>query len=131
MIKVEYQSYIKAISSRIPQERIFTDTLRRLAYGTDGGFYRLEPQVVVRVVGEEEMQLCLREAASRKLPVTFKAAGPSLPGQTISDSILLMASEGWEDYEVLDEGDKIRLQPGNCRRKGQPHSRPVRTQVRT
>ena len=112
MIKVEYQSYIKAISSRIPQERIFTDTLRRLAYGTDGGFYRLEPQVVVRVVGEEEMQLCLREAASRKLPVTFKAAGTSLSGQTISDSILLMASEGWEDYEVLDEGDKIRLQPG-------------------
>jgi len=83
-----------------------------LAYGTDGGFYRLEPQVVVRVSNEKEMQLCLREASSRKLPVTFKAAGTSLSGQTISDSILLMANEGWEDYEVLDEGQKIRLQPG-------------------
>jgi D-lactate dehydrogenase len=112
MIKVEYQDYVKAISNRIPQERIFTDTLRRLAYGTDGGFYRLEPQVVVRVADEEEMQICLREASFRKLPVTFKAAGTSLSGQAISDSILLMASEGWEDYEVLDEGDKIRLQPG-------------------
>jgi len=112
MVEVEYQIYIKAISTRIPQERIFTDTLRRLAYGTDGGFYRLEPQVVVRVLDEEEMQLCLREAASRKLPVTFKAGGTSLSGQTISDSILLMASEGWEDYEVLDGGNKIRLQPG-------------------
>ena len=67
---------------------------------------------MVRVADEKEMQLCLREAASRKLPVTFKAAGTSLSGQAISDSILLMASEGWEDYEVLDEGDKIRLQPG-------------------
>ncbi len=112
MIKADYQKYVEALSALIPDERIFTDTLRRLAYGTDGGFYRLEPQVVVRVSNEKEMQLCLREASSRKLPVTFKAAGTSLSGQTISDSILLMANEGWEDYEVLDQGQKIRLQPG-------------------
>ncbi len=112
MINAEYQNYVEAISTLISDERIFTDTLRRLAYGTDGGFYRLEPQVVVRVSNEKEMQLCLREASSRKLSVTFKAAGTSLSGQTISDSILLMANEGWEDFEVLDEGQKIRLQPG-------------------
>ena len=112
MIKAEYQGFVSAISCRIPDERIFTDTLRRLAYGTDGGCYRLEPQVVVRVMAEDEMQFCLQEAAVRKLPVTFKAAGTSLSGQTISDSILLMAAEGWEDYEVLDGGRKIRLQPG-------------------
>jgi D-lactate dehydrogenase len=112
MINAEYQNYVKAISTLIPEERIFTDTLRRLAYGTDGGFYRLEPQVVVRVSNEKEMQFCLREASSRKLPVTFKAAGTSLSGQAISNSILLMANEGWEDYEVLEDGQKIRLQPG-------------------
>lgn len=118
MIKVEYQSYIKAISTHVPENRIFTDTLRRLAYGTDGGFYRLEPQVVVRVLDEEEMQLCLREAASRKLAVTFKAGGTSLSGQAISDSILLMASEGWEKYEVLDGGGQNSLAAGNYRGKG-------------
>ena len=112
MIKHPYQQYVESISSLIPEQRIFTDTLRRLAYGTDGGFYRLEPQVVVRVLNEAEMQLCIRTAASMKLPVTFKAAGTSLSGQTISDSILLLASEGWEEYEVLEDGKKIRLQPG-------------------
>ena len=112
MIKNTYQQYVKSISHLIPEERIFTDTLRRLAYGTDGGFYRLEPQVVVRVMTEEEMQLCIRTAFSQKLPVTFKAAGTSLSGQTISDSILLLASEGWENYEILNNGDKVRLQPG-------------------
>lgn len=112
MSKIEYQRYIETISVCVPEERIFTDTLRCLAYGTDGGFYRLEPQVVVRVLDEEEMQLCLQTADSLKLPVTFKAAGTSLSGQAISNSILLMASEGWEDYEVLEEGNKIRLQPG-------------------
>ncbi|MEN8189043.1 MAG: FAD-binding and (Fe-S)-binding domain-containing protein [Thermodesulfobacteriota bacterium] len=112
MIAPEYQNYIEAISGHINKQRIFTDSLRCLAYGTDGGFYRLEPKVIVRVADEEEMRLCLREAASRKLPVTFKAAGTSLSGQTITDSILLMANEGWNDYEVLESGTKIRLQPG-------------------
>jgi D-lactate dehydrogenase len=108
----QYENFITAISPALPEERIFTDALRCLAYGTDGGFYRLQPRVVVRVQSEEEMQLCLREAHERGLPVTFRAAGTSLSGQTVSDSILLMANEGWEDYEVLEEGKKIRLQPG-------------------
>ena len=112
MARESYTDFIEAISPVIPQDRIFTDALRCLAYGTDGGFYRLEPKVVVRVLTEDEMICCLREAYTRKLPVTFKAAGTSLSGQTISDSILLMASEGWEDYEVLENGTKIRLQPG-------------------
>ena len=107
-----YREFVEAVRPQIPAERIFIDELRRLAYGTDGGFYRLIPQVVVRTLSEADMICCLREASRRKLPVTFKAAGTSLSGQTISDSILLMASEGWEDYEVLDQGEKIRLQPG-------------------
>lgn len=103
---------MESISSLIPEERIFTDPLRRLAHGTDGGFYRLEPQIVVRVMNEAEMQHCMSAAFSQKLPVTFKAAGTSLSGQTISDSILLLANEGWENYEILDDGKKVRLQPG-------------------
>ncbi|HID70265.1 MAG TPA: FAD-binding oxidoreductase [Desulfobacterales bacterium] len=112
MARERYTAFVEAISSVIPEEQIFTDTLRCLAHGTDGGFYRLEPKVVVRVLTEEEMIRCLQEAHSRGLPVTFKAAGTSLSGQTISDSILLMASEGWERYDVLENGAKIRLQPG-------------------
>ena len=112
MTENRYTDFVQRISALIPSERIFTDPLRCLAYGTDGGFYRLEPRVVVRVLSEKEMICCLQEAAAGKLPVTFKAAGTSLSGQTVSDSILLMASEGWEDYEVLDDGAKIRLQPG-------------------
>jgi len=68
MAQATYQDYIKAIASRIPAERIYTDALRRLAYGTDAGFYRLEPSVVVRALSEEDMSCCLREATARKLP---------------------------------------------------------------
>jgi len=107
-----YTDFVDKIIATIPEKRIFTDFLRRLAYGTDGGFYRLTPQVVVCVLDEDEMITCLRAAHKRNLPVTFKAAGTSLSGQAVSDSILLMASEGWESYEVLEKGNKIRLQPG-------------------
>jgi len=112
MAETSYTKFVDDILSTIPESRIFTDALRRLAYGTDGGFYRLQPQVVVRVLSEREMICCLKTAHKQNLPVTFKAAGTSLSGQAISDSILLLASEGWESYEVLENGEKIRLQPG-------------------
>lgn len=112
MAEDNYTKFVESIISTIPEDRIYTDTLRCLAYGTDGGFYRLQPKVVVRVLAENEMICCLRAAHKQNLPVTFKAAGTSLSGQAISDSILLLASEGWEAYEVLEDGEKIRLQPG-------------------
>ena len=47
-MKETYKSYLKEISAFIPRERIYTDEMRRLAWGTDASFYRLEPQIVVR-----------------------------------------------------------------------------------
>jgi FAD/FMN-containing dehydrogenases len=54
----------------------------------------------------------LREADKRNIAVTFRAAGTSLSGQAISDSVLVIAGEHWKNFEILDEGLKIRLQPG-------------------
>jgi D-lactate dehydrogenase len=36
----KYIDFLRDISTFIPQERIYTDELRRLAWGTDAGFYR-------------------------------------------------------------------------------------------
>jgi D-lactate dehydrogenase len=46
------------------------------------------------------------------VPVTFRAAGTSLSGQAVSDSVLIVAGDNWHGHEVLDEGRRIRLQPG-------------------
>ena len=43
-----YTAYLHEVSQFIPQERIYTDELRRLAWGTDAGFYRLIPQIIIR-----------------------------------------------------------------------------------
>ena len=108
----KYRKFLRIVGRFIPRERIYTDPLRRLAWGTDAGFYRLVPQIVVRSVDEQEVVRLLRTARSLHLPVTFRAAGTSLSGQTVSDSILIVAGKHWERYEVLDGGDAIRLQPG-------------------
>ena len=44
----DYVSFLKEIARFIPDNRIYTDDLRRLAWGTDAGFYRLIPKMVVR-----------------------------------------------------------------------------------
>lgn len=51
----KYIDFLRDISTFIPQERIYTDELRRLAWGTDAGFYRLIPQVVIRSDNEKEV----------------------------------------------------------------------------
>ena len=112
MVKSKYTSFLQEIREFIPQERIYTDELRRLAWGTDAGFYRLIPQIVIRSGNEGEISGLLRLADRYGLPVTFRAAGTSLSGQAISDSILIVAGKHWEKYSISPDHEQITLQPG-------------------
>ena len=112
MAKSNYMAFLHDASQVIPQERIYTDELRRLAWGTDAGFYRLIPQIVIRSSSEEEISELLRLADRYGLPVTFRAAGTSLSGQAISDSILIVAGKHWEKYSISPDHEQITLQPG-------------------
>lgn len=111
-MNTKYVSFLKEIRSFVPEERIYTDELRRLAWGSDAGFYRLIPKFIIRSDSEKEISQLLALAKAKHLPVTFRAAGTSLSGQAISDSILIVAGKHWEKYDILDNGMKIRLQPG-------------------
>lgn len=108
----KHQQYLKEISAFIPDDRIYTDDLRCLAWGTDAGFYRLIPQMVVRAKNRDEVSRLLSLASSMDVPVTFRAAGTSLSGQAISDSVLIVAGKNWEDYEINEDGSVITLEPG-------------------
>lgn len=108
-----YLSLQQALSEFIPARRLITDPLRTLAYGTDASFYRLVPRLVVKVVDEHEVIRVLRHTRELDIPVTFRAAGTSLSGQAVSDSVLLVLSgEGWRDYRISEDGGQISLQPG-------------------
>ena len=108
----DYVSFLKEIARFIPDNRIYTDDLRRLAWGTDAGFYRLIPKMVVRSDNEQEISRILSLSGKYHIPLTFRAAGTSLSGQSISDSVLVVAGKNWESYSVSSTGDRITLQPG-------------------
>lgn len=111
-IPAVYRNFIEQIQPVISNHRIISDPLRTLAYGTDASFYRLIPKVVVRTENENEVSFLLKNANALSLPVTFRAAGTSLSGQAISDSILCVAGDRWKSYDIIEDGEKIRLQPG-------------------
>ena len=106
------EHFLNELSAVLPKERVYTDELRTLAWGTDASFYRLTPQVVIRAKDESEVSMIVKAASKHGLPFTFRAAGTSLSGQSVSDSILIVAGKHWEDYSVAPDGESITLQPG-------------------
>lgn len=93
-----YQNFIKEIGEFIPEKRCFTDKVRTFAYGTDASFYRLNPKLVVKVINEDEIRRILPIASKHQVPVTFRAAGTSLSGQAITDSVLLKLSHTGKNF---------------------------------
>ena len=106
-----YEEFAKDLSF-IDPSRIYTDELRTFCWGTDAGFYRMIPKIVIRSCGEEELSKILSLASKHRLPVTFRAAGTALSGQSVSDSVLVVAGKNWEGYSICDEGRLIKMQPG-------------------
>lgn len=112
VIAPDYAALLRDLTGVLPPDRLITDPLRRLAYGTDASFYRLVPQVVAEVRDEAEVRGVLAACRLRGAPVTFRAAGTSLSGQAVGDSVLMILGTGWTQAKVEDEGRRIRLQPG-------------------
>ena len=50
MLASPYKEFKEALQDFIPKDRIHTDPLRMLAYGTDASVYRLIPKIVVDVL---------------------------------------------------------------------------------
>ena len=107
-----YTDFLSELKQFVPSDRIYTDELRTLGWGTDASFYRQIPKVVIRSDGEEEISKIVKACKKYKLPFTFRAAGTSLSGQSCTDSVLIVAGKHWEKYEIGPNQDTIKLQPG-------------------
>ncbi len=112
MLASPYKEFKEALLDFIPKDRIHTDPLRLLAYGTDASVYRLTPKIVVDVLDEAEVVQLVALADRMRVPVTFRAAGTSLSGQAVSDSVLVRIGKGWRNWRVGENAERITLQPG-------------------
>lgn len=102
----------KLLKSILPEARIKSRLIDVIAYAADAGFYHLQPKAVVQPVSEEEVKKLFEFSGHHKIPLTFRAAGTSLSGQSITDGILVDLSQYWDKILVEDEGAAVRVQPG-------------------
>jgi len=111
MIYGKYQTFKDEIEHFIKPEHIFTDPLHTLAYGTDASFYRLVPKIVVWMERADQVSTLLEIADRLELPVVFRAAGTSLSGQAITDSILVVTSRDWREISYDEQSQRVTLAP--------------------
>ncbi|MGR5543831.1 FAD-binding oxidoreductase [Vibrio sp. PNB22_2_2] len=107
-----YQQLQSLLAVEIDPKRIITQHAKRLAYGTDASFYRLIPRIVLRLKTLDEVIYTIQCCREMNIHFTFRAAGTSLSGQAVSDSVLITLTDDWRNHQIIDDGDKILLQPG-------------------
>ncbi len=108
----KYGDLYEALGKSLRSGSIYHDPLHTLAFGTDASYFRMIPKMVIKTNHEEEVSLILKECSRLSIPVTFRAAGTSLSGQAVTDSVLVVAGSNWNSFRVEENGLKIRLQPG-------------------
>jgi D-lactate dehydrogenase len=84
----------------------------RVAFAADASVYRLIPRAVVFPRTVAEVQGLFRFSHASGLPLTFRGAGTSLSGQAITEGILVELARHWRGVDVLDRGERVRVQPG-------------------
>jgi len=103
----------KKLSAAIGKELVHSDDLTLISSGADAGCYRKIPEIVLKPQREAQVIESLKILHESGTSVTFRAAGTSLSGQAISDSVLLQArGDHWSSYEILEEGRLIKAEPG-------------------
>ena len=107
----DFEGFI-AEAKEIFKDRIYTDYLRRFAYGIDASCYAYVPRVVVRAVNESEIINLFTLSQKYNTPLTFRAAGTSLSGQACSDSVLVLANAFWQDIEIVGNAESIKCSCG-------------------
>jgi D-lactate dehydrogenase len=93
-------------------DRVLTEALDLVAYASDASPYRLIPQAIAMPRDVDDMVALLRWARRSGTPLVFRAGGTSLNGQSQSDSVLVDVRRHWQRARVLDDGLRVRVQPG-------------------
>lgn len=110
-MKEAIKQFQQQLKDQLPAHAFVEDYSRRYAYGTDASFYRLVPELIIMVAKTEQAQAVIKAADEHQVAITFRAAGTSLSGQAITDSVLVLLSDEWSHYEIQQQGHAIRLEP--------------------
>jgi D-lactate dehydrogenase len=83
-----------------------------VAMAHDASHYLLRPAEVARPETVAQVAALLAEATRTDRPLTFRSGGTSLSGQGVTDQLLVDTRRAFTGIEVLDDGARVRVQPG-------------------
>ncbi|WLT33496.1 FAD-binding and (Fe-S)-binding domain-containing protein [Geothrix sp. PMB-07] len=101
-----------SLSAIVGPDRVLDRPIDLVAFASDASFYRLIPKAVAFAGSVEDVRGLFRLSHAEKIPMTFRAAGTSLSGQSVSDGILVEVARNWRGIQVLEGGAKVKVQPG-------------------
>jgi len=92
--------------------QIRTSELDRRAMAHDASHFLLLPSAVVAPRDADEVARLLRATAAAGVPLTFRSGGTSLSGQAGTTGVLADVRRHFKGVEILDDGARVRVQPG-------------------
>ena len=101
----KYKAFLEEIARFISEKRIYTDELRLLAWGTDAGFYRLIPRIVIRSKNEQEISLIMQTACFRQMKVCSSSSSSS------SSSYSSFSSPPSSSYSLSSSSSSFSFSP--------------------
>src|SRR3954470_2069800 len=109
------------------RDPLLTRVLDLVRYASDASPYRLLPKAVVMARSAADVSKLFDYSRAAQVPITFRAGGTSLNGQSQTDGILVDVRRHWSGVEVLDGGSRARVKPGtvlgHANRVLAPHGR--------
>jgi D-lactate dehydrogenase len=95
-----------------PCTDVLTELWQRYAFANDAGPYLLIPQAIMQPQNEQEVQAIFKASREQRVPISFRAGGTSLSGQSVTDGWLVDIGRHWRKIEPIDAGLKVRVQGG-------------------
>ncbi|MGO1316949.1 MAG: FAD-linked oxidase C-terminal domain-containing protein, partial [Cellulomonadaceae bacterium] len=89
-----------------------TRAIDRLTQAHDASHFLLVPHANVIARDADDVGRVFAAAGRAGVPVTLRSGGTSLSGQAQGDGLLVDVRWNFRDVEVLDDGARVRVQPG-------------------
>lgn len=108
----DFQKLAQSLKGKISPENMSDREIDRLAISHDASHYLLVPGGIIRPQNAQEIGAIFAAAQRYDTPLAFRSGGTSLSGQSSTDAVMLDTRKHFKDIEVLEQGRKVRVQPG-------------------
>ncbi|MDK8700073.1 FAD-binding and (Fe-S)-binding domain-containing protein [Corynebacterium pseudodiphtheriticum] len=111
-LHADKQQLVDDMSAIVGPENVHARISDIVRYASDGGPYRLLPQVIVAPRNTQDLSRVMRYATDHGRNITFRSAGTSLNGQAQGDDLLVDLKTHFTGMEVREGGKVLWSRPG-------------------